>query len=195
MRRIGIYSGTFDPVHPGHVAFALESKAVCELDEVIFLPERDPRGKAGASSMHHRIQLLGHALEGLAGLRVLELASEQFTVSQTLPELQQLFTDASLVLLAGSDVIRTFPYRWEGLQELLEAMPLAIGIRAGDAPDAIDAIIQELQEEYGHPIERTYITTPEADLASTHIRNGTADLSRLHPATRRYIEQHGLYAW
>ena len=45
MARIGIYAGTFDPVHAGHVAFALQSLEAAKLDRVYFLPERRPRGK------------------------------------------------------------------------------------------------------------------------------------------------------
>jgi nicotinic acid mononucleotide adenylyltransferase len=117
----------------------------------------------------------------------------RFTVKDTLPELRDRFGDASLTLLAGSDVVRTFPYRWEGLDTLLRAMDLAIGLRAGDSEAAVAAIIHDLEKEYGHVIPHTFVLTPEADLASTHIRSGTVHYSRLHPATVAYIRAHGLY--
>jgi nicotinate-nucleotide adenylyltransferase len=192
-RQIGIYSGTFDPVHPGHIAFALETQAAQGLDEVIFLPERTPRAKQQASSLNHRIALLEQAIAGLPNMHVLELASDQFTVSQTLPELREHLGDASITMLAGSDVVHTFPYRWEGLKELLAEVSLAIGMRAGDSQAEVANILRSLEQDYGHPIQHTFILTPEADLASTHIRNGTVNLSRLHPTTVRYIRDHQLY--
>jgi nicotinate-nucleotide adenylyltransferase len=194
MRSIGIYSGTFDPVHPGHVAFAIEARASHGLDEVVFLPERSPRAKPDASSLAHRIALLQAALQDQAGLHILELESDQFTVQQTLPELRQALGDTQLTMLLGSDVVRTFPYRWEGLEELLRSVDLAIGIRSGDDPAEITAILQELEHDYGKPLSYHFVVTADADLASTHIRNGTVDIGRLHPATVRYMQTHGLYA-
>jgi nicotinate-nucleotide adenylyltransferase len=192
-RRAGIYSGTFDPIHPGHVAFAEEAMRVCCLDEVIFIPEQKPRGKDHVTNISHRIALIEYATEAIAGLRVVRLASEQFNVEQTLPELHQAFGDSSLTLLVGSDTVRTFLYRWEGLDTLLTDVSLAIGVRSNDSPDEITTIMSQLEHDYGIPIDYTLIFTQEADMASSQIRNGAADMSRLHPGMRAYIQEHQLY--
>src|SRR5258706_15577528 len=103
-KHIGIYSGTFDPVHPGHVAFALETLQTCKLDEVIFLPEQTPRDKQAVTDLSHRIALLERALADEPNMRVLKLRSPQFTVADTLPEIYAALKDTQLTLLVGSDV-------------------------------------------------------------------------------------------
>src|SRR5688500_13565413 len=114
--RIGIFPGTFDPVHQGHVAFCLEALRVCKLDEVLLLPERVPREKQNVADFSRRRSLLQDAVSARPALHVMVLNSDQFTVKETLPELQRKLGDAELTLLVGSDVVRTFLYRWEGLK-------------------------------------------------------------------------------
>lgn len=193
-RRTGIYSGTFDPVHPGHIAFAEESMRKCNLDEVVFLPEQKPRGKEEVTELVHRVTLLERATAAISGLRVVQLASEQFTVQQTLPELRQAFGDSRLTLLIGSDIARTFLYRWEGLDTLLDEVSLAIGLRSHDNPEEIATIMSQISHDYHIFPEYTLISTPEAEMASSQIRNGTADMSRMDPTILAYITEHQLYA-
>ena len=144
MRSIGIYPGAFDPVHAGHIAFAREAKRICGLDEVVFLPEPSPRGKQDVTRLSDRLALLRASLAD-EGLRVATLTSQQFTVHQTLPEIEQLFPDATLTLLAGSDVARTFQYRWPGLETLLMRVSLAIGLRGDDVPAEMHDIMASLE--------------------------------------------------
>lgn len=167
--RTGIYPGTFDPVHKGHIAFALETMKACELDEVIFLPEHSPRGKDNVTHISQRVTSLRQNLTD-AGLSVVELSSKRFTVTDTLPELQQLFKTSKLTLLVGSDMARTFSYRWEGLEVLLRTVSLAIGIRGDDTPEHMLAIVNELQRKHGVAIQHSIVHTPYPNLASSLLR-------------------------
>jgi nicotinate-nucleotide adenylyltransferase len=193
MHRIGIFSGTFDPVHAGHLAFALETRRICGLEQVIFLAERSPRDKTAVTDINHRVALLQAATADQSDLAVMELSSPQFTVAETLPELRRQLPDTELTLLIGSDVVRTFSYRWPGLETLLSEVSLAIGMRAGDARDEITAILSQLEADLGAPVRHTFIDTPAAAVTSSQSRKGPADPSHLQPAILSYIEQHGLY--
>jgi nicotinate-nucleotide adenylyltransferase len=192
-KKVGIYSGTFDPVHSGHVAFAQVALQQCQLNEVVFLPESRPREKTGVTDMRHRLALLGHALANQPYMQAIELATDQFTVAETLPELQRRYPSAELVLLIGSDVVKTFSYRWEGLSTLLRATSLAIGMRAGDSLQEIAQTITNLEQELSTTIHYQLLHTSEADAASSHIRSGKAHPSQLHPASQRYIRENKLY--
>jgi nicotinate-nucleotide adenylyltransferase len=192
MRRIGIYSGTFDPVHEGHLAFARHALQDCELDEVIFLPEAEPRGKHAVTDLIHRTMLLEHATRDVPRFRVISLDSKQFTVQHTLPELRGLLGDADLTFLIGSDVAHTFPFRWEGLDTLCREVAFAIGLRARDDPAEVDAILTAMKQTYSG-LRYTYIQTPAADVASSQIREGARTHTGLPPAVQDYIRQHGLY--
>jgi nicotinate-nucleotide adenylyltransferase len=190
--RIGIFPGTFDPIHRGHISFALEVKQHCRLDKVILLPESVPREKSNVSDIIHREALINKAIAGTKGLESIVLNSKQFTVSETIPELKSLYKKTNFTLLLGSDSVRTFTYRWEGLELLLSEMSLAIGLRAGDSKSEILEIISKLEKKYSLVINYTIIIGPNADMSSSQIRNKQYGVE-LDPEISEYIQSHGLY--
>lgn len=159
------------------------------LDEVVFMPEMQPRGKNRVTGITQRIALIEQVISEFAGLRVMRLVSKQFTVTQTLPEIQRIFKDSRLTLLVGSDIARTLLYRWEGLDTLLASVSLAIGMRSGDGRDEITSVMDQLARDYRMPVDYTLIFAPEADIASTHVRSGAVQASRLHPGTLAYLQE------
>jgi len=185
--RVGIFSGTFDPVHRGHVAFALAALKQCQLDKVVLLPERSPRGKLGVSEFKHRLQMLRLAVRPHRKLNVLALADMQFTVQQTLPELQAKYPGAQLVMLLGSDVVQTFGFRWPSLNMLLQSVDLAISTRAGESEQTLREFLDSLDQ----PLTATFVNGPHAHLSATEVRSG--NLQGIEPLVRDYIEQNQLY--
>jgi nicotinate-nucleotide adenylyltransferase len=140
MRRVGIYAGTFDPVHTGHIAFALQAIEQAGLDEVIFLPERRPRLKTGVEHFGHRVAMLNRAVRPHPKLSVAEIVDARFNVQRTLPRLKKTFPGATLVLLMGSDVAVTMPY-WPDSDKLLKACELVIGVRGDESVEAAEAML------------------------------------------------------
>lgn len=181
-RRIGIYSGTFDPVHGGHVAFALAALKTCGLSEVVFLPEERPRGKQNVTALSHRTALLEKAIQTHPNLHIAKVSSPQFTVAQTLPELQKRFPSAELTLLVGSDVARGISY-WPDADMLFKEVHLAIGMRSGDSKAEIGANL---------PAGTTFVETNFAMVASSQIRRGEA--AHFNQEIARYVDAHALYA-
>lgn len=131
-RHIGIYSGTFDPVHIGHLGFALQSMEVAGLNEVVFVPEASPRNKTDVTALKHRLALLERAVASYDELSVVSLGVSQFTATSVLPELRAMFGDAELWLLLGSDVAMGLAH-WQDLDQLLGNMSLVVGVRSGDS--------------------------------------------------------------
>lgn len=169
-KRIGIYSGSFDPIHDGHLAFAQEALKICNLNEVIFLPEQAPRDKPNVTKIDERIDLIAAKIITIPNLSVLQLRTAQFNVAETLPILQTKFPDSEFTLLVGSDVVRTFEYRWEDLNILLSSVSLAIGMRTGDDSVEIEDILFELEKDFKSAISYTLIYTDHSHIASSHIR-------------------------
>ncbi len=169
-RRIGIYTGTFDPIHEGHLAFSHEAARLCNLDKVIIIPETNPRKKPGATDIETRLRLIQRATAAHTHIETMSLETPRFTVKDTLPEIEQRFTDATLTLLVGSDIVHTFLYRWEGLDELLTRTSLAIGMREGDMIEDMDAVINHLERQYDIAISYTFIHTSHAAISSSSIR-------------------------
>lgn len=160
--KIGIFPGTFDPIHQGHIGFALAAIRECGLDEVVFLPEHSPRRKTGVSPLKQRVSDIKKQIGQYPNLRVAKLASKQFTVAETLPELRRLH-NGQPVLLIGSDVAAHL-HLWTGVDELLGEMGLIVGLRGDHTPDEIERLISKLGAEY------TIIETIHKNVSSSQIR-------------------------
>lgn len=128
MKRIGIFSGTFDPVHKGHISFALQAMELAGLDEVVFLPESKPRHKHDVTHYSHRISMIKLAVAGDSRLDVLELPDKQFSVATSLPRLIKKYPDAQLLLLIGTDVLSHISV-WPHTRTLLKKMGLVVACR------------------------------------------------------------------
>lgn len=192
-RRVGIYPGTFDPVHHGHMAFATEVLTNLHLDKVVFLPEPKPRGKASATDITHRIAMIEQAIRSDDRLQVMQpdSLSDQFTVASTLPLLQQAFPGDSLIFLIGSDIAKTLD-RWPDIADLLQSTSLAIGMRSGDDQQQITDLLQRLSTDQGVTVDFICIDTLASHVASTDIRKPGGHTLQ-HPATIDYIRHHRLY--
>ncbi len=168
--KVGIYPGTFDPPHEGHLAFAREAVRVGKLDEVLFLPEILPRGKPNATTISKRVALLEEAIRSVENARVVQLEGGQFTVRDTLPRLREFVGESELTLLLGSDIVQTFSYRWEDLEVLLSQVSLAIGMRSGVTQGEIILFMEELRKQYRTPISYRLVSTEYAGLSSSQVR-------------------------
>lgn len=139
--RLGIYAGTFDPVHSGHVAFALQSLQAAKLDRVLFLPERRPRDKQQVEHFGHRVAMLNRATKPYPEFSVLELVDVNFSVERTLPKLWQLYPESELVFMLGSDVALGLG-EWPHAKELLEAGEVVIGLRFQDDRNKVRRVVE-----------------------------------------------------
>jgi nicotinate-nucleotide adenylyltransferase len=192
-QHIGIYSGTFDPIHNGHITFAIKARNTCELSEVFFMPEPQPRLKNSVTSLKHRIALIETAIAGIDGLSILEPTSQRFSVNTTLPMLHNAFQAAHLTLLMGSDIVKSLASDWQELTTLLSDVSLAIGLRANDTRDEITAILTKLEQDLDVKIDYKIVDTTDTQVASSKVRQGIAELSHLNPKVTDYIREHNLY--
>ncbi len=163
MKKIGIFSGSFDPIHEGHLTFAREAMLACELSTVIFMPERFPRGKPTVTPASKRIAQLETALDGTS-FRVLDLSVDTFTVQKTLPELQSLYPDSTFTFLIGSDVALHLT-NWRDISLLTQNYDFAVGMRANDSADDIQHAMTTLNVRY------RLINTPYSHLSSRSLRS------------------------
>ena len=170
-RRIGIYPGTFDPVHQGHLAFCLKALEQGELDEIVLIPECLPRNKPGATELSERLALLEEATAFSPFLSVTTLTSDRFTVEQTLPELYRRFEGAKLSLLIGSDVVSSLG-TWEGIRTLTSNMSLVIGMREADTVSTVELTLRQIGQSQNISVRYSLIETVHADVASSRIRKG-----------------------
>lgn len=191
-RRIGIYAGTFDPVHAGHIAFALQAIQVAKLDEVVFMPERQPRFKRSTEHFGHRVAMLNRAVTPHQKLAVLELTDRHFSVRRTLPQLRNLFDGAELVFLAGSDILSHLAH-WPDVEQLLAGCELVIGVR-GDEPLewAKDQITMLPIQPRKYAVFRSHAPKVSSGRIRDALRRN-AHVEGSLPSVRRYAAQNWLY--
>lgn len=190
-KRIGIYSGTFDPVHAGHLSFALQAMTAAKLDEVYFVPERRPRYKKGTEHFGHRVAMLQRAMKPHKDFGVIELEDISFTVERTLPRLRKRFPNDQLVFLIGSDVAQHMA-QWPGVEHLARSAELVVGVRSAENANCIPADLQEL---FG-PKNVTVVKSHAAAVSSRGIREALRSRSYapgLLLSVERYSDHNWLY--
>lgn len=188
--KVGFFSGTFNPVHTGHIEFVLAAIEQYNLSKVLILPEELPREKLVKTTYEHRMNMLHIATEGFENIELVRLKNKTFSVAKTLPELRVLEPGADLVFLCGSDVVKTFLYRWEGLETLLGSVEVVVGLRNNESEADVRNIIGQLP----FTARIHVMKAPKHHLASTMVRQGVHTIEDIHPAVADYIKTNDLYS-
>lgn len=196
IQSMGVYGGSFDPVHFGHLRTALEVRLQLALDELRFIPSGDPPHKAGPkASAADRIRMLELAIANSPGLVIdpREINRQQTSYTfDTLQELRAEFPNTSLTLVIGTDQFSVFDtwHRWE---ELLVLADLAVMKRPGESLTEFATAL--LNGEHASRITLCQVT--QLDISSTRIRNALregTDIQFLLPyAVRTYITENNLF--
>ena len=195
-RRIGLMGGTFDPIHIAHLVAAEEAAWARHLDEVLFIPARQPPHKRGepVTEAHHRLAMTREAVAGnpLFSLSTIEMDREgpSFTVD-TLRELHTPGVDLSFIV--GMDSLRDLP-TWHDPAGILGLAEIVAVYRGGI--DTVD--LSQLAAALPAVKRRVHVVPiPALDVSSTDIRARVAagqPIRYLVPnAVVEYIEKNGLY--
>lgn len=206
---IGIFGGTFDPVHYGHLRAALEAREKLEVAELRMLPAgQPPHREAPAASPLHRLAMLERAVEDVPGFIVddREVRREGHSyMSDTLQELRQEAGPVPLLLLIGQDAANGLD-RWHDWRSLFELAHVVVMRR----PNAHGDYRAELKFQMEHrratrvaelleaPAGRVFpLSVTQLEISATAIRamiaNGDSPGFLLPPAVVDYIEKHRLY--
>ncbi len=191
MARIGIYSGSFNPVHSGHIAFALQALQTANLDKVYFLPERRPKAKQ-VEHFGHRVAMIKQAIKPHPKFKVIELTDISFSIERTLPKLQTLFMGDELVFLAGSDVAQQM-ITWPKIDRLLASSELVIGMRYGQDKFELAEFISDWQPV---PKKVTILDAWAPKVSSSKVREALRNNrseSGILASVERYSNKNWLY--
>lgn len=192
LKKIGIFAGTFDPVHNGHIAFATAAVGL-GLEKVMFLVEPRPRHKQGVRALEHRIAMVQLATSEQPRMGTIVLEQARFTVDETLPVLQKRFPGYKLVLLFGDDVIKHIAH-WPHITDLVESTDLLIASRYSDNTQ-LKETMKTLEKTRNLKFQYKIIHMDEP-AASSVIRLGlkrSETVSGLPEVVQRYIRRHKLY--
>lgn len=195
--RIGVFGGTFDPPHVGHVAVAEDARSRLGLDRVLFVPAHvSPfrTGEAGITDPELRLRMTKSAVRGHPGLSVdrLELDRDppSWTVD-TLRALRTLMPDAELFLLLGVDQWGSFG-RWKDVGEIAELATVAVMARDGLDPSEVDPGVPPDVDVAWHPVDVRRVDVSSTDIRE-RVRAGESIDDLVPAAVARLIERHELY--
>jgi len=170
--KIGILSGTFDPVHSGHIELARTAIDNLKLNKVLFVPELESRYKFQVTEFKHRLELLKLALDNESNVEIFE--SELSTHSiELVTELRRRYGDAELYLLLGADVAQSVD-SWEETERIRQIFNVVSFGRYG-----VEALL-----EFDHPASSKTIRQ--------QLKNGES-AEYLSNEVLEYINDHKLY--
>jgi len=204
--RIGIFGGSFDPVHQGHLVVAECCREQARLDRVVFVPtaiqpfKQDRHPVAG----QHRAEMLGLAVGGNPAFEVSTLELDRGGVSytvETLAALRATHGTDELLLILGPDALASLP-DWRDPTRILELARLIAVERDGldDAAAVVAAprLAALLGSEGARRVVADKVVVPALGIRASDLRAlvkaGKSIRYRTPRAVERYIAAHGLYA-
>jgi nicotinate-nucleotide adenylyltransferase len=166
--KVGLYFGSFNPIHIGHCIIANFVLANTSLDQVWFVvsPQNPLKPSAGLLNEYHRLHLVQLAIEGEMKLRVSDiefrLPRPSFTVD-TLSYLQERYSHHSFSVIMGSDSFKNLP-KWKNYFHILQHYPIYVYVRSGH------------EEVSFYPnADITTLKSPLLEISATLIRNNVKE--------------------
>ena len=196
--RIGIYGGTFNPPHVGHLRVVQSACSALSLDMLYVIPAYEAPNKQGLDTVDgsHRLRMLSLCFGEEPQVAISDVELQRGGVSYTIDTVQQLkqtHPEAELVLLMGSDSFLSFQ-NWHRWEELLKQVTIAVFCRGAKNEIKEIEIQKATLEEQGGKICLT--EHPVAQISSSDIRRLLAFRCAddfLHPKVAGYIQWNGLY--
>ncbi len=210
--RIGVYGGTFDPIHNGHFRIAEALIEAFGLDRMLLVPAYVPPHKRGQriSSAYHRMAMLALATADSERIFVstieLDAPSRPYTI-ETLGRLQGEYPGSRLFFVMGSDSFRDV-VMWRDYERILTEYSVIVSVRPGAGPQGTAHLPESLRQRVvdlrggrqpeSLSVERIYLTDYVCvDVSSTAIREMISRRqdakSLMPPAVAGYIEKYELY--
>jgi nicotinate-nucleotide adenylyltransferase len=199
--RLGIFGGTFDPIHYGHLLLAECCREQCRLDAVWFLPAAVPPHKQShdLAPAALRIEMIELAIAGNPAFSVCRYETDRGGVNYTVDTLTHIHDEdpsRELFFLLGADMLADLP-NWREPARVCElALPVAVG-RPGTGPIDFGCLSGIVGSERLDQIRRHQVEMPEIGISASDIRRRVATGQSIRYCAARavemYIETHGLY--
>jgi nicotinate-nucleotide adenylyltransferase len=190
--KIGLYFGTFNPIHVGHLIIANYMVEHSDLDEIwmVVTPHNPFKKKSSLLDNHHRLELVYKATEAYPKIKPsdieFKLPQPNYT-SYTLAHISDRYKDKEFCLIMGEDNLKSF-HKWKNFETILEHHELYVypRISEGITPTQFDA----------HP-KIHKVTAPVVQISSTMIRDGVKEGKNVQPMLPKevwnYIDEMNFY--
>lgn len=192
--RIGIFGGSFDPIHHGHLILAEQCREQAKLDEIWFVPcSLGPHKQDGAHGTdRQRTEMIELALSGHLPFVLSKIELERGGVSytvDTLRQIRELHPEAELFLLMGDDSLEGFD-SWREPGEICElATPLVVN-RPGSGGVDLSVLKKYVDEARFASFEASAISSPFVEISSSNLRSRVGAEKSIRYLTPRSVEKY-----
>ncbi len=185
--KLGIFAGSFDPVHDGHIEVARMALEFLELDKLYFMVEPKPRGDKSPADIKHREKMTDLGLEKIDGAERLEMSHSKFTIKETLADIENKFPVSELFFILGADTFMKMNQEtWTDLDKLTEHY-LVVFERGLYGEDKITQHARELGQAIA------ILPSPHPKHSSTDVRFSENKHLWLPKKVAEYIADNKLY--
>ena len=201
MKQIGLFFGSFNPVHQGHLILANYLVEETALEEVWFVitPQSPFKQKQRLLDNHHRLALVEEAIEGYPKLKVstveFGLPALQYT-ALTIAHLMEKHPEASFSLIVGQDHLKSF-HKWYNYQALLEGHQIYVYPRMPEEALAASKPLKQPKPEILNHSNLILVPAPVVEISSSYIRKalkaGKNIRPLLPPAVWKYMDEMNFY--
>ena len=191
-KKVGLYFGTFNPIHIGHLAIANHMVEFSDLDEVwmVVTPHNPHKKKSTLLADHHRLEMVYRATEAYDNIKPSNiefgLPQPNYTVN-TLAHLEEKYPDYQFALIMGEDNLNTL-HKWKNNEVILERFEVFVYPRVTSTT---------IKEEFKNHPKITKIDAPIMEISSTFVRNAVKDGKRITPLLPQkvweYIDEMNFY--
>lgn len=199
MKRIGIFGGTFSPIHIGHLMLAQRARDEYELDRVLIVPNGNPphKNKNGILDGRHRADMVSLSIADEKGMELyeyeLELTEPGYT-SDTLAHIREEIPADEYYFIVGADSL-DYMDQWHEPQSIFDNAIILVAPRGSLDFEEIQLKIASLQERFQARIELLHV--PNVEISSSWIREtvqkGYTIRYYVTPEVEEYIKREGLY--
>ena len=192
MKKVGLYFGTFNPIHVGHLIIANHMAEYSDLDEVWFVvtPRSPHKQKQSLLDNHHRYELVYRAVEDYPKLKAsnieFKLSQPNYTV-HTLAHISEKYPDKEFCLIMGEDNLKSF-HKWKNYETILEHHNLYVYPRIGGG---------KVKNQFRDHPKVHRVDAPVIQISATLIRDGIKQdknvATMLPQAVWKYIDEMNFY--
>lgn len=180
--KIGLYFGTFNPIHVGHLTIANHMAEYSDLDQVWFVvtPHSPFKKKSSLLNNNHRYQMVDRAVEDYPNLRAsdieFKLPQPNYTIN-TLIYLEEKYPDYEFALIMGEDNLKSF-HKWKNYEQILEHHHIYVYPRISEGKT--ETLFSD------HP-KIHHINAPIMEISSTFIRNAIKEGKNIRPMLPEHV--------